>query len=63
MLRSLYERVAIVMTGNLRVADPTEVLADKRLTAALLDQLTHETHVLEFVGYSYRCCEPMQRKS
>lgn len=51
------------MTGNLRVADPTEVLADKRLTAALLDQLTHETHVLEFVGYSYRCCEPMQRKS
>ena len=58
---ALYERVALVVTTNLRFADWTQVLGDERLTAALLDRLTHRAHILEFVGESFRFRERMQR--
>lgn len=51
---TLYERVAMLVTTNLRFADWTQVFGDERLTAALLDRLTHKAHILEFVGESYR---------
>lgn len=51
---TLYERVALIMTTNLRFADWTQVFGDERLTAALLDRLTDRAHILEFVGESYR---------
>jgi DNA replication protein DnaC len=50
----LYERVSIIVTTNLRFADWTQILGDERMTAALLDRLTHKSHILEFVGESYR---------
>jgi DNA replication protein DnaC len=59
---TLYERVAIIVTTNLRFADWTQVFGDERLTAALLDRLTHKAHILEFVGESYRFRERMQRE-
>jgi len=58
----LYERVALIMTTNLRFADWTQVFGDERLTAALLDRLTHRAHILEFVGESYRFRERLQRE-
>ncbi len=58
----LYQRVAIIITTNLRFADWTQVFGDERLTAALLDRLTHRAHILEFVGESYRFRERMQRE-
>jgi DNA replication protein DnaC len=58
---TLYERAAMIVTTNLRFADWTQVFGDERLTAALLDRLTHKAHVLEFVGESYRFRQRMQR--
>jgi DNA replication protein DnaC len=59
---TLYERVAVIVTTNLRFADWTQVFGDERLTAALLDRLTHRANILEFVGESYRFRERMQRE-
>jgi len=58
---TLYERVAMIVTTNLRFTDWTQVFGDEQLTAALLDRLTHHAHILEFVGESYRFRERMQR--
>jgi DNA replication protein DnaC len=61
---ALYQRVALVITTNLRFADWTQVFGDERLTAALLDRLTHKAHILEFTGAeSYRFKERMHRES
>jgi DNA replication protein DnaC len=60
---TLYERVAMIVTTNLRFADWVQVFGDERLTAALLDRLAHKAHILEFVGESYRFRERMQRET
>jgi len=61
---ALYQRAALVITTNLRFADWTQVFGDERLTAALLDRLTHKAHILEFAGAeSYRFRERMQREA
>lgn len=51
---ALHERVALIITSNLKFADWTQGFGDERLTAALLDRLTHHAHILELVGESYR---------
>ena len=60
---TLYERVAMIVTTNLRFGDWTQVFGDEQLTAALLDRLTHHAHILEFVGESYRFRERMEREN
>lgn len=61
---SLYQKVALIITTNLRFADLTQVFGDERLTAALLDRLTHKAHILEFSGAeSYRFRERMRRET
>ena len=60
---TLYERVAMIVTTNLRFADWTQVFGDERLTAALLDRLTHKAHILEFTGESYRFRQRMEREA
>jgi DNA replication protein DnaC len=57
---SLYERAAVIITSNLSFADWTQIFGDERLTAALLDRLTHRAHILEFVGDSYRFRQRMR---
>lgn len=59
---SLYERVAMIVTSNLSFADWTQVFGDERLTAALLDRLTHRSHILEFVGESFRFRQRMKNQ-
>ena len=54
LVSALYERVAMIVTTNLKFADWTQVFGDERLTVALLDRLTHKAHIIEFVGQSYR---------
>ncbi len=60
---ALYERVAMIVTTNLRFADWTQVFGDERLTAALLDRLTHRAEILEFLGESFRFRQRMQREA
>ena len=51
---ALHERVALIVTTNLRFADWVQVFGSESLTAALLDRLTARAHILEFVGESFR---------
>ncbi len=62
LLSSAYERVSVMVTSNLGFADWTQVFGDERLTAALLDRLTHRSHILEFVGESYRFRQRMKKQ-
>lgn len=59
---ALYERVALIITTNLKFADWVQVFGDERLTLALLDRLTHKAHILEFTGESYRFRQQRQRQ-
>ena len=49
-----YEAGSVLVTTNLEFSRWTEVFGDATLTAALLDRLTHHSHVLVFEGESYR---------
>ena len=61
---AVYQKAALIITTNLRFADWTQVFGDERLTAALLDRLTHKAHILEFSGAeSYRFRERLQREA
>ncbi|MCI0398103.1 MAG: IS21-like element helper ATPase IstB [Chloroflexi bacterium] len=59
---TLYQRVALIITTNLKFADWTQLFGDERLTVALLDRLTHRAHIIEFVGESYRFRERQRRQ-
>jgi DNA replication protein DnaC len=59
---NLYEKVSMMVTSNLSFADWTQVFGDERLTAALLDRLTHRAHILEFIGDSYRFRQRMKKQ-
>lgn len=58
---ALYERVALLVTTNLKFADWPQIFGDERLTLALLDRLTHKAHIIEFTGESYRFRQQRQR--
>jgi DNA replication protein DnaC len=59
---TLHERVALIVTTNLKFADWTQVFGSEQLTAALLDRLTHKAHILEFIGQSFRFRQRMQQQ-
>jgi DNA replication protein DnaC len=52
----------LIITTNLKFADWVQVFGSERLTAALLDRLTHHAHVLELVGESHRFRQRMQQE-
>lgn len=57
-----YERGSTLITTNLEFAEWVQVFGDERLTAALLDRLTHRCHILLMNGESYRFRESLQRR-
>lgn len=62
LLAHRYTRGGLILTSNLEFADWTGVFNDDaRLTAALLDRLTHRCHLLQFRGDSYRFRESLAR--
>ena len=58
---TLYERVAVIITSNLKFSDWKSVMGEEHLTAALLDRLTHRAHILEFLGESFRFRQRLQQ--
>lgn len=58
----LYELLSFILTTNLKFADWVQVFGDERLTAALLDRLTHHAHIIELVGESFRFRQRMQQE-
>lgn len=58
---ALYERVAVIITSNLKFGEWKSVMGEEHLTAALLDRLTHRAHILEFLGESFRFRQRLQQ--
>ncbi|MDQ5852929.1 MAG: IS21-like element helper ATPase IstB [Chloroflexota bacterium] len=57
-----YERASVGLTTNLDFGHWTEVFQDERMTAALLDRLTHRSHIVVLEGTSYRFQQSLQRQ-
>jgi DNA replication protein DnaC len=57
-----YESGSVIVTSNLEFSRWSEVFGDPVLTAALLDRLTHHSHILVFEGESYRFRESKKRR-
>lgn len=57
-----YERSSLLITSNLAFSDWGQVFQGERMTAALLDRLTHRCHIFECSGESYRFRESMKTK-
>lgn len=49
-----YEQGSLIITSNLEFSRWVDVFGDPALTTALLDRLTHHSHILLFDGESYR---------
>ena len=59
-----YERASMLVTSNLPFSEWNQIFQGERMTAALLDRLTHQCHIFEMNGESYRIRESMKvRKS
>jgi DNA replication protein DnaC len=57
-----YERRSLLITSNLSFGEWGQVFQGERMTAALLDRLTHRCHIFEMNGESYRFRESMKAK-
>ena len=55
-----YERGSILITTNLPFGEWGQIFQGERMTAALLDRLTHRCEILEMNGPSYRFKESAQ---
>ena len=55
-----YERASLLITSNLAFGDWGQVFQGERMTAALLDRLTHRCHIFEMNGESYRFRESLK---
>jgi DNA replication protein DnaC len=49
-----YERASLLVTSNLPFSEWQQVFQGERMTAALLDRLTHRCRIFEMNGESYR---------
>ncbi len=58
-----YERKSLLITSNLGFGDWGQIFQGERMTAALLDRLTHHCHIFEMNGESYRFRESMKNQS
>jgi len=56
-----YERGSLLITSNLAFSEWVQVFQGERMTAALLDRLTHHCHIFEMNGESYRFKQSVQK--
>ncbi len=57
-----YERSSLLVTSNLPFSEWQQVFQGERMTAALLDRLTHHCEIFVMNGESYRFRESMKEK-
>jgi len=62
VLAERQEKGSVIITTNLGFADWTQVFGDPVMTAALLDRLTHQAHIVNCQWESYRLKQSLQRK-
>ena len=54
IINQRYETSSLIMTTNLQFSDWVQVFKSDKLTAALLDRITHHSNIIEMNGDSYR---------
>jgi DNA replication protein DnaC len=57
-----YERRSLLVTSNLAFSEWSQVFQGERMTAALLDRLTHRCQIFEMNSESFRFRESMKNK-
>ncbi len=57
-----HERGSLIVTSNLDFGDWIQIFGDEKLTAALLDRLTHRAHILLMNGDSYRFRQTLMQR-
>ncbi|WP_339062982.1 ATP-binding protein [Tepidibacillus marianensis] len=57
-----YERASVMITTNLEFTEWTSIFGNEKMTAALLDRLTHRAHILLLNGESYRFRQTMKQR-
>ncbi|OPG16299.1 IS21-like element helper ATPase IstB [Ferroacidibacillus organovorans] len=54
-----HERKSVIVTSDLDFGEWVQLFGDEKMTAALLDRLTHRSHILVMNGESYRFRQSM----
>ncbi len=62
ILAERHERKPVIITTNMGFGDWTQIFGDANLTAALLDRITHNAHVINSTWESYRLKETLKKR-
>ena len=62
VLAERHERKSVIITTNLGFGDWTQIFGEPTLTAALLDRVTHNAHIINCSWDSYRLKDTLSKK-